>query len=220
MRSLTRIAAVLSIVAFLGVLFVDGAAFARGRGRGGRSRSRARVSRPSRSFSRSGPASRGSFSGRRTRPSTPRRTRPARTRPTKSRKQYAQKRYNRRNQRRKDRAAEGSSRRQKAQERINDRQEKRQEFIKDLQDDRQDFIEDMHDDHWDHHYHGYGSSFAAGVVVGSAATAATVVTTLPCSAKVVTVGGVTYYSCGSTWYQRSYAGSNITYVVVNPPSGY
>ena len=33
----------------------------------------------------------------------------------------------------------------------------------------------------------------------------------------VVVNGVTYYQCGSTWYQPAYQGSQVTYVVVNPP---
>ena len=30
-------------------------------------------------------------------------------------------------------------------------------------------------------------------------------------------GGYTYYQCGSTWYQPVHQGSQVTYVVVNPP---
>jgi hypothetical protein len=28
---------------------------------------------------------------------------------------------------------------------------------------------------------------------------------------------LTYYQCGSTWYQPSYSGGSVTYVVVNSP---
>ncbi len=145
--------------------------------------------------------------------------------------------------RRGDRAAPGQSKRQQAQEKWKDRQEDRQEWrdknredwqqhIKDRQEDRQDFIEDIHDDYWDSRYgwHGYypGGSFAAGMVVGgavvgtaaAAASTTSYVTTLPCSARVVTVSGVHYYSCGSTWYRRSYVGSQVTYIIVEPPPGY
>ena len=31
------------------------------------------------------------------------------------------------------------------------------------------------------------------------------------------VGNVTYQQCGDTWYQPQYAGTQLTYVVVNPP---
>jgi hypothetical protein len=36
-----------------------------------------------------------------------------------------------------------------------------------------------------------------------------------CSATVV--GNVTYQQCGNTWYQPRYSGTQVTYVVVNPP---
>jgi hypothetical protein len=36
----------------------------------------------------------------------------------------------------------------------------------------------------------------------------------------VTVGGVPYYQCGGAWYSPAYQGGNVTYIVVNPPSGY
>ena len=40
---------------------------------------------------------------------------------------------------------------------------------------------------------------------------------LPPSCSTVMVGNVAYQQCGSTWYQPRYAGSAVTYVVVNPP---
>jgi hypothetical protein len=36
----------------------------------------------------------------------------------------------------------------------------------------------------------------------------------------VVAGGVTYYQCGTAWYQPAYADGGVTYVVVNPPAGY
>lgn len=237
MKTFKRIAVVATMALFLGVIFAQGVEARRGRGGRGGGR---RMSRPMprRSFNRRGPASRGSFSaGRRTRPSPSRRTRPVntgRTRPSSGRRDRMANRRNRdttrrqdrmakrdeRRPSRKDRAAPGESKRQKAQKKLAENREDWQEFIKDRQEDRQDFIEDLHDDHWDryHHHHYYGG-FATGVVVGSAATV-TYVTTLPCTAKVVDVNGVHYYSCGSTWYRRSYSGSDVTYIVVDPPPGY
>jgi hypothetical protein len=32
------------------------------------------------------------------------------------------------------------------------------------------------------------------------------------------VGNVPYQHCGNAWYQPQYAGSQVTYVVVNPPA--
>ena len=40
---------------------------------------------------------------------------------------------------------------------------------------------------------------------------------LPPSCSTVMMGNVAYQQCGSTWYQPRYAGSGVTYVVVNPP---
>jgi hypothetical protein len=60
-------------------------------------------------------------------------------------------------------------------------------------------------------------------VVAGAAYAATVgaigdVTyALPAGCVSTTVNGITYYQCGSTWYQPTFMGTTITYVVVNPP---
>ena len=74
--------------------------------------------------------------------------------------------------------------------------------------------------------HGWGCCYdhpiAAGVAVGTAAavTAAaigSVVYSLPPSCTSVIVSGISYQQCGSAWYQPQYAGSNVTYVVVNPP---
>jgi len=63
---------------------------------------------------------------------------------------------------------------------------------------------------------------ARGAVVGTAAVATavavgTVVRSIPPSCTSVMVGNVAYQQCGPTWYQPRYAGSQVTYVVVNPP---
>ena len=56
-----------------------------------------------------------------------------------------------------------------------------------------------------------GAAVATAVVVGS------VVRSLPPSCTSVVVGNVAYQQCGHTWYQPRYAGSEVSYVVVNPP---
>ncbi|MGJ7562237.1 hypothetical protein ACSFBM_00085 [Variovorax sp. GB1R11] len=61
---------------------------------------------------------------------------------------------------------------------------------------------------------------AAAVTAGIAVTAAVVgsiVRTLPPSCTAVVSGGFTYQQCGTVWYQPQYAGTQVTYVVVNPP---
>jgi hypothetical protein len=32
--------------------------------------------------------------------------------------------------------------------------------------------------------------------------------------------GYSYYNCAGTWYQKSYAGGDVVYVVTSPPPGY
>ncbi len=51
------------------------------------------------------------------------------------------------------------------------------------------------------------------MAVGSMITAAA----LPPSCSTVSVNGITYQQCGSTWYQPQYSGSQVNYIVVNPP---
>jgi hypothetical protein len=61
---------------------------------------------------------------------------------------------------------------------------------------------------------------AAVVTAGVAMTSAVIgsmVHTLPPTCAPVAVNGLTYQNCGGTWYQPQYAGSQVTYVVVNPP---
>jgi hypothetical protein len=61
---------------------------------------------------------------------------------------------------------------------------------------------------------------AAVVTTAAVATAVavgTVVHSIPPSCSAVMVGNVSYQQCGGTWYQPRYAGSGVTYVVVNPP---
>lgn len=71
--------------------------------------------------------------------------------------------------------------------------------------------------------HGWGyHPVATGVAIGAtaavtAAVIGSVVYSLPPSCSSVIVNGVSYQQCGSTWYQPQYAGSNVTYVVVNSP---
>jgi hypothetical protein len=59
---------------------------------------------------------------------------------------------------------------------------------------------------------------AAAVTVGvTAAVVGSMVETLPPSCSTVVIGGVTYEQCGSTWYQPTYVGTEIQYVVVTAP---
>jgi hypothetical protein len=63
---------------------------------------------------------------------------------------------------------------------------------------------------------GVGRAIAigvAGMAIGSMITAAA----LPPFCSTVSVNGITYQQCGSTWYQPQYSGSQVNYIVVNPP---
>ena len=61
---------------------------------------------------------------------------------------------------------------------------------------------------------------AAAVTAAAVTTAAVVgstVHTLPPACSAISVSGVTYQQCGSTWYQPQFVGTTVNYVVVNPP---
>jgi hypothetical protein len=63
---------------------------------------------------------------------------------------------------------------------------------------------------------GVGGAIAigvAGMAIGSMITAAS----LPPSCSMVNINGITYQQCGSTWYQPQYAGTQVNYIIVNPP---
>jgi len=66
---------------------------------------------------------------------------------------------------------------------------------------------------------GYWGAAAAGAAIGAATAAAigSTVYTLPTGCGTVVVGGVSYYQCGSAWYQPQYVGGSTQYIVVNPP---
>ncbi|MGH7380826.1 MAG: hypothetical protein ACREKR_01155 [Candidatus Methylomirabilales bacterium] len=72
---------------------------------------------------------------------------------------------------------------------------------------------------------GVGGGAAGAAGVGDAArwdnvaAQGTAVVVLPCSATVITVNGVTYYSCGTTYYTQSYSGGSVVYVPSAPPPG-
>jgi hypothetical protein len=57
----------------------------------------------------------------------------------------------------------------------------------------------------------------AGAIVVSTAITASAFQSMSCPVTPVVVGGYTYFQCGSTRYQPTYQGSQVTYMVVNPP---
>jgi hypothetical protein len=106
------------------------------------------------------------------------------------------------------------------------RQQSRQSYRGEAREDWQDYGEGWHgyyhDDHWDDYWGAMavGTAVAATAYAVGTAITASAYATLPCTSTTVVVGGVTYYRCGSTWYNQAYSGSGVTYVVVNPPAGY
>ncbi len=100
----------------------------------------------------------------------------------------------------------------------------RQQEVTDRQQSRQDYYDDWEGD-WDDDWDNWGYVAAGAAVVAGAYAVGTVVTAatysaLPCTPTSVVVGGVTYMQCGTTWYQPTYAGADVTYVVVKAPAGY
>ena len=69
---------------------------------------------------------------------------------------------------------------------------------------------------------GYGWGAAAagaavGAAVGYAASVGSVVYALPAGCATSYVNGITYPNCGGVWYEPSFAGSSVSYTVVNAP---
>ena len=76
------------------------------------------------------------------------------------------------------------------------------------------------DNHWHDGWYDHPVATAAAVTATAAVTAAvigSVVNSVPPSCVTTVVNGIAYQQCGSTWYQPQYAGTNVQYVVVNPP---
>ena len=72
---------------------------------------------------------------------------------------------------------------------------------------------------WNGDYHPVATGLAVGAGVAlTAAAIGSIAYSLPPSCGMVAVGGVSYQQCGSTWYQPHYVGTQVQYIVVNPPN--
>ncbi|HET7289291.1 MAG TPA: hypothetical protein VFJ67_02540, partial [Thermodesulfobacteriota bacterium] len=60
---------------------------------------------------------------------------------------------------------------------------------------------------------------ATAIAVGTALTVSAF-NSLTCTPTIVSVGGVSYYQCGSNWYNQAYQGGDVVYVSVGAPPGY
>lgn len=69
-----------------------------------------------------------------------------------------------------------------------------------------------------HHHHPVAT--AVGVAAATTVTAAaigSIVHSVPPSCSTRMINGFTYKNCEGTWYQPRYSGTQVNYVVVNPP---
>lgn len=213
-----------------------GGGFSRGGGgfsRGGGSIGRAGglgAGRPTPNISRRGPATGGSFGGRASaRPgggfgsgpggalgsgpggSNPRPTTRPITRPTTpdTAGDRQQGWTDRQGSRQEGRTERQENRQEGRSDRLDDRLENREEARKEYAeyvDDHTYTYEEYYEDRW---RYSVGASLTAVHFHN-----------LSCTTSTVVVGSVTYYHCGSTWYNRAYSGGNVTYIVVNPPPGH
>ena len=212
---------------FLMLAFLTYDLYARGRGGGGRS------------VSRSGAASGGSFSSARSSQSANRGSYSQGSKSSQVDRSSAQQKTssNRQNYKKDGQSAsssQGKNYQQDRQDWKDSSREDRQDYGKDMQSNRQDYGDNVRDDrkeYYDdhsyryygsgyHHYESWGSggAFVAGLVIGATLSAAAFSSAYPSGGCVTTyIANVSYYQCGTTWYQRAYRGGNVTYIVVNQP---
>ena len=94
-----------------------------------------------------------------------------------------------------------------------DVQRDRREFKQDAARDRREFRQDVHQERREYYEDRWRRQRARAI------TAATF-RSLNCARTTVIVNGVTYYRCGTTWYNPAYQGGSVTYVIVTAPPGY
>ena len=75
-----------------------------------------------------------------------------------------------------------------------------------------------HGHHHRHYNHYNAGAFAAGLIVGTTLSAVAYRSAYPSGCVITYVGNVSYYHCGTTWYQRSYGSGGDTYIVINNPA--
>lgn len=100
-----------------------------------------------------------------------------------------------------------------------------QDYGRNAREDRQDYY-DHHDYYYDHHDHWewgdnveYPYAAATAIALGTALTVSAF-NSLTCDPMIVSVGGVTYYQCGTNWYNQAYQQGDVVYISVEAPSGY
>lgn len=58
---------------------------------------------------------------------------------------------------------------------------------------------------------------AAGAGVTAAAAVGSIVYMLPPGCRTTSVNTMSYYQCGGVWYQPQFAGTSVTYVIIQAP---
>ena len=74
-----------------------------------------------------------------------------------------------------------------------------------------------HHHHHNNRHNNVGVAIAAGVVTGIVVGSIVAASTLPPSCLTTVINGIGYRQCGSYWYQPQYSGTQVNYIVVNPP---
>jgi len=120
-------------------------------------------------------------------------------------------RHDSRGHNRSNRSYSNRDRRDNQQDRRSDGRDNRQDHRDDVRDDRRDHRDDVRDDRRRYR--------ARRMVIGSTLTIVSY-NALTCHRTIIIHVGVTYYRCGTVWYNQAYSGANVTYVVVNAPPGY
>lgn len=71
--------------------------------------------------------------------------------------------------------------------------------------------------HNNHHHHNVGAAVAVGIATGIVVGSIVAASTMPPSCVTTIINGITYRQCGNTWYQPQQSGTQVNYIVVNPP---
>lgn len=101
----------------------------------------------------------------------------------------------------------------------------RRDDVRDVKKERRDDVRDVRKERYEHRRdyrkerHEWYEDRWKRRTIGAALTIATF-SSLSCRSTTIVAGGVTYYRCGSDWYQRAYRSTEVVYIVVQAPSGY
>ena len=68
------------------------------------------------------------------------------------------------------------------------------------------------------HYHPVArAAVATGAAYATAAAIGSIAYSLPSDCVTMYVNGISYYQCGSSWYEPQFVGTTTQYIVVDPP---